>query len=263
MARLPLTCALLALALSPLARADSPFNGTWKADLDRDRNTSDSKADEYELLNGTYSCRTCTPAFSIPADGQDHPVSGSTFYDTLSVRVIDARTVEKLARKDGHTVADVQVSVAEDGQTQVADQKITLPGAAPIEIKDTLRRLGAVMPGAHAISGRWVKTAREGSDNVDLTTFRITGDTVERRDAEGSAYTARLDGTEAPYTGNPVATSVSVRLINDHTLEQTDRKEGGIVMIERWTVDSDGTTMHTRLDNMKGRVLVQIAHKQP
>ena len=54
---------------SPTAAGD--INGTWKADINSVQ--FDTKPDDYLLQAGTYSCKSCTPAYSVPADGAFHP----------------------------------------------------------------------------------------------------------------------------------------------------------------------------------------------
>ena len=79
--------ALLVALLSPSqAAAQSPFDGTWKIDL----NTTQlpTKPGAYLLQAGVYHCRTCIPPIDVRADGLDHRVSGDSCYDTVSIRVL-------------------------------------------------------------------------------------------------------------------------------------------------------------------------------
>jgi hypothetical protein len=80
-------------------------------------------------------------------------------------------------------------------------------------------------------------------------------------DRAGRSFSAKLDGTEAPYIGDPRFTSVSVKLIDSRTIEESDKNQDKIVLITRWTVGPDGTTMHVRFDNTQGFVQEQTGHK--
>ena len=51
------------------------------------------------------------------ADGQDQAISGNPYYDTLSVSVIDDRTVFRNAKKGGKTVIETKNFVSADGKT--------------------------------------------------------------------------------------------------------------------------------------------------
>src|SRR5579871_3933488 len=54
-----------------------------------------------------------------------------------------------------------------------------------------------------------------------------------------------------PTTGSDEFTSVSLKLLDDHTIEESDRRGGKVVKISRWSVGSDGKTMHVRFDDMQ------------
>ena len=65
----------------------------------------------------------------------------------------------------------------------------------------------------------------------------------------GQGYTAKLDGTEAPYKGDPGTTSVSVKKISDHELEETDKRDGKVISVARLTASADGKTMKIAIDD--------------
>src|SRR5262249_36969258 len=109
-----------ALVLLPvLCLADSTFDGTWKGDLSTAKVSA--KPDAFLLQDGTYTCKTCTPPVKVAADGNDHPVTGSPYYDSLNVSVLDERTILKTAKKAGKTVLTSKFSVAADGASASTD----------------------------------------------------------------------------------------------------------------------------------------------
>jgi len=77
-------------ATSNSTAAATDINGTWKADIDSVQ--FDQKPDEMLLQNGTFSCKSCTPAYSVPADGAFHPVS-LPYADSDSVKLVDPPTL--------------------------------------------------------------------------------------------------------------------------------------------------------------------------
>src|SRR6184192_1836114 len=105
---------LVAIALPlTMAWAQSPFDGTWKADLSKLK--FPEKPDVFELKGGRYKCSTCIPTkIDVAADGQDQKVSGNPYIDTLSVKVEDPKTVETVAKKDGKVVGKERDVVSED-----------------------------------------------------------------------------------------------------------------------------------------------------
>jgi hypothetical protein len=251
--------AAVSLAISWASEAHSVFDGTWKADLDKNRRTE--KPDVLELGHGKYECRTCTPPFAIAADGRDHPIVGNPFYDTLSISVVDDHVLRKVAKKAGQTVANITVTVSGDGMTQSVHQQVSMPGQPVFEVTQTFARVAAGAAGSHAVSGTWQQIKTEGSDNVDVTTFKLQGDRLSMSSQTGEGYTAKLDGVEVPFRGRPGVTSVAVRKVDDHTIEETWRDGAQVVMKTRWWVDPDGRTMHARFDDTHGAVMEQTGHK--
>lgn len=247
------------LILSPLGMAQSVFDGTWKADLDKNQNSD--KADVRELINGTYECRTCQPPYKIEADGRDQSVTGNSMYDTLSARVVDDHTVVTVAKKAGKLMAETTIKVSDDGNTEIMHQVVSGMGPEPFTVEKTFSRVQPGEPGGHAISGGWREVKMTASDNVDVQTFKVAGDVLTMTNVNGGSYTAKFNGPAAPYTGDPRWNFVSVKLIDARTIEETRRKDDKIVMIARWSVEADGTTMHASFDDTHGHVFKQSGHK--
>lgn len=247
------------MTLSPLGIAQSVFNGTWRPDPQTFSPTR--KPDVVELANGVYDCQTCTPPYKIKADGQDQVISGNQFYDTLSVSAIDDRTVLRNAKKDGKTVIETKSVVSADGKTKTDVQTMYDMAPRPIEMTSHSSRVSAGSQGSHLISGGWRMTDRDVSNHAEDTVFKISGDTLSMSDRMGRSFSAKLDGTEAPYKGSDAFTSVSLKMIDNHTIEESDKKGGKVVKISRWSVNPDGKTMHVRFDDTQGHVQEQNGSK--
>ena len=72
--------------------------------------------------------------------------------------------------------------------------------------------------GAHAISGEWRTSKMESmSDNALTFTLKDEDDRLSMTNSIGESYAAKLDGTGAPYKGDPVISSVSVRRLSKGT----------------------------------------------
>ncbi len=90
--RIRVVCALaLWMSLSPLCLAQSVFNGTWRPDPQVF--SPARKPEIVRLAQGIYDCQTCTPPYKVKADGHDQALSGNSYYDTLSITIVDDRTV--------------------------------------------------------------------------------------------------------------------------------------------------------------------------
>jgi hypothetical protein len=251
---------LIGLMLVPaLSSLESAFNGTWRPDPEKPN--SPGKPDVFELVNGVYDCRTCQPPYKVKADGQDQAVEGNRYYDTISIRIVDERTVIKTAKKNGKAMADITVTVSADGSSETEVQMVTGMSPAPIEVTNHLSRVADGPPGAHRISGGWQLIESEVSNHAEDTTFKISGNTLIMSDKMGESFSATLDGTAAPYKGNPQYTDVSVKMLDSRTIEESDMNGGKVVLVRRWSLGPDSNSMHARFDDTHGHIQEQWGHK--
>jgi hypothetical protein len=256
-----LVCALIVMA-TPLAAAanyaQSPFDGTWKTDLSKTKFAS--KPITFYISQGWYHCVSCNPSYDIPADGRDYAVSGQA-YDTISVTIVDSHTI-KVAGKEGSNVTFEQTrTVLSDGS--ILDVKSTghpLFGGPPTTFKTIGMRTGILPSGVHATSGEWIIEHQAGSSNALLTTYKTSGDEMTMTSPTGETYTAKLDGNDYPYRGSYAYDVVSLKKINDHTIEETDKRAGTVIDDSTLTVSPNGKTM-TIVDTSKltGRVDTFVA----
>jgi hypothetical protein len=235
-----LTVALLA---PMIAAAQSALDGTWKIDLTKAQ-LSD-KPDVYLLVAGTYQCKTCVPAIRVKADGEVHPVTGHPYYDGVSVKVSNDRNVEINRSKNGKTVLTDKMTVAPDGATAIdefVDSSAT--SGAPVTGKSELSRVAAGPDGSHAISGSWRTTKISSiSDNGVTFTYKTQDDVLTMSTPTGQSFSAKLDGTDAPYQGDPGTSSVSVKRLGKKTFEETDKRNGKVISVVRTVVAADGRTL--------------------
>lgn len=257
---------LLFLLLIPvLAMAQSsPFDGTWKVDMNKAQ--LPKKPDVFLLQNGMYSCKTCVPAYEVKADGTDQPVKGDPYATTVAVKVVDDRSIEMMGKKDGKEAFSSKWMVASDGDSMTVDWKYSgNPDGGPVTGKDMLKRVGAKpAAGANMISGSWRTEKTEDMSAAALTfTYKVSGDEMSFSSPTGQSYTAKLGGGEAPYKGDPGITGVSVKKINDHTIEETDMRDGKPISIARMTVSADGKKMTADItDKLHGSTSRYVADKQ-
>lgn len=255
---------LLTSLLTPaLVIGQSAFDGTWKLNLNKAE--LPKKPDSYVLQGGMYHCKTCVPPIDVKADGQDQKVTGHPYYDTASIRIVDDRTVEETYKKDGKTVITSKTTVSPDDKTlsfEFSDSSAT--NADPVTGKGEATRVGKGPAGSHAISGSWRTTKMENlSDNGLTVSFKVENDSLSMTNLTGQSYTAKLDGTEAPYKGDPGTTSVSVKRIDKNTIEETDKREGKVIAVLRLTVSSDGKSMTAEVnDKLQGTTSRFVAEKQ-
>lgn len=255
---------LIASLLMPaMAMAQSAFDGTWKFDLKTAK--FPTKPEVYVLQDGMYHCKTCVPSIDVKADGQDQKVSGHPYYDMVSIKVVNDRTIEETDKKNGKTVATSKTWVSADGNTlmfEFIDSSAT--NADPVTGKGEATRVAKGPAGAHAISGSWRTSKVDSvSDNGLTFTYKVEGDSLSMSNQTGQSYTAKLDGTEAPYKGDPGTTSVSVKKVDKNTIEETDKRDGKVISVARITVAADGKSMTIAVnDKLHGTTSQYVAVKQ-
>jgi hypothetical protein len=240
---------LVSLLLPTMAMAQSPFGGTWK--INPMTAKLPEKPDVYLLQDGMYHCKTCVPLRDVKADGQDHNVSGDPYSDTLSVKVLDDKTIEETYKKKGKTVATSKTWVSADGNTMISEfTDSSDTNGAPVTGKVEAKRVAKGPAGSHAISGSWRASKVDTiSDNNLIFTFKVSGDSVSYSAPTGQTYTAKLDGTEAPFKGDPGVTSVSVKRVDKNTIEETDKRNGKAIAVSLYTVSADGKTIAIKMDD--------------
>ena len=252
------------LVLAPLmALAQSPFEGTWKINVSTAQ--MPKKPDVYLLQDGMYQCQTCVPPLAFKADGMDHKVTGYPYFDTMSVKVVDDRTIEQTNKKNGKVVGTAKMTVSADGNTATfvfSDSSATT--GAPVTGKGEDVRVAKGPAGSHAISGSWRTSKMESvSDNGLLFTYKVEGSVLKMTTPTGQSYEAKLDGTEALYKGDPGTTSVTIKSVSKNIMEETDKRNGKVTAISRSTVSANGKTMSIAItDKLHGTTMQLTADRQ-
>lgn len=254
---------LLSLLLPGLAMAQSAFDGTWKVDVKTAQ--FPKKPDVYLLQDSMYHCKTCVPPIDVKADGQDQKVAGHPYFDMMSIKVVDDRTIEETDKKNGKVVATSKTWTSADGNTlmfEFTDSSAT--NADPVTGKGEQTRVTKGPAGSHAISGSWRTSKMDTvSDNGLVFTYKVADDSLTMTNLTGQSYTAKLDGTEAPYKGDPGTTSVSVKKVDKNTMEETDKRDGKVISVARMTLSADGKGMTIAVDDkLHGTTMQFTAQKQ-
>lgn len=174
---------------------------------------------------------------------------------------MDERTVSKIAKKGGKVVLEAKVSVSADGTTKTDVQTLYDMAPRPIEFTTHSTRVSSGPTGSHAVSGEWRVTDGDLTNHAEDTIFQVSENMLSMSDRMGRSFSAKLDGTDAPYNGSNEFTSVSLKVIDKNTIEESDKKDGKIVKISLWSIQPDGKTMHVRFDDTHGHVQEQDGHR--
>jgi len=241
------------------ASAQSAFDGTWKTNLSQTKFSP--KPNVFYISQGWYHCVSCNPTFDVKADGNDQAVAGQS-YDTISVKEADPNSIAVVTKKGGKVDFEQTRTVSADGKTLTV-KTISHPMSSDqtVTATATLKRVGVKPSGVQATSGEWQIVKVEESDNGLTTTYKSNGDEMTMTTPTGESYTAKLNGTDAPVKGSYGFDSVSLKKINDHTLEETEKRNGNVIEVNTMTVS--GKTMKVSSDNkVTGRTTTYTATKQ-
>ena len=253
---------LLLVMVPMLALAQSGIDGTWRIDLNKTQ--LDSKPRVFDMKDGMYSC-SCDPNVKIKADGQEHKVTGSPYVDTMSATVVNDNTVKIVGKRDGKIAYEVTMTVSPDGKT-MNRKFVEYPSGSeqPVTYNSVYSRVGEPETGAHALSGSWKRDKIESASDNGLTfTYAMTGDGVNYKASDGESYSAKFDGKDYPYHGDPSMTSVSLKKIDDHTFEEIDKKDGKVVSTQRVSLAPDGKSLTLVSQDMReGMTDTFVADKQ-
>jgi hypothetical protein len=259
----PMLCCVLLISWSTFVQAQSRFDGTWKIDLAESE--APTKPEVYLLQGSTYQCATCDPPLDIRADGRDQKITGEACYDTVSLKVVNDRTTAETDKRIGKTVGTSKMTVSSDGNSATVEwMESCNANGDVITGKDILSRVTKGPRGSHAVSGSWQIVKRVNrSENALVITLTLEGDIFSFADPTGQSYAARVDGTASPIKGDLTNTMVSLRLIGENTIEETDKHDGKVLAVTRFTPSADGSTMTISIENkVKGSVRRFVAHRQ-
>lgn len=143
---LALVTAALLSGCASMAASD-PGMSTWKLNVEKSRfspgpaprslvATFEPTADGGVRLTAAGVAadgRPIATEYIARYDGKDYPLKGSAVADTVVLRRIDARTIERLDKKAGKVVQTQTRVISPDGKTSTIAVKGTTASGAPID----------------------------------------------------------------------------------------------------------------------------------
>lgn len=238
---------ILLLLLSPAASfSQSPFDGNWlfTAQLPKEPAV-------YLLSKDMFRCTGCIANMEIKADGYDHKVSEMPYWDTVNLQVVDAHTVEFIAKKAGRTMFTEVDAISPDGSMLTQLVKDTTE-AETVTIETRNRRIQEGPVGSHAISGSWLAYKTSRSRNGSVIRYKCTAEGFSAETPLGEKFNAKFDGKDYPVEDDPGGTTVSAKLLSPETVELTSKRNGEVVAVKRMSVAAGGKVIHVTLKNKEG-----------
>lgn len=252
--------ALLLTVLFPSAsRSQSPFDGTWVIDTDKNRNFAAEKPIALSLADGIFRDGNSV----LKADGKDEKVPATGYWDTVSVRIVDDHTVEVTSKKAGKPMFTETDAVSPDGDTLTQVMKDTTEAEA-VTFESVFRRIAPTPPGAHVLSGSWQIFKQSRSANSTIIAYKCTSQGFSAETPLGEKFDAKFDGKFYLIEDDPAHTMVAVKRINANTVEMTNQRDGKIVFVVRLEVTPDGKAIHASSESKEdGSVKTWGLHKKP
>jgi hypothetical protein len=245
------------LLLPAAALAGTGFDGTWKTNMESLKTTG--KPLVLLLAGGEYTCSSCNPPYTVKADGAEHKVTGQAYFDTAKVKVTGPNSAEIVLKQGSKEIVRFSDTVSADG---TLTSKVTNHmGAETATDELTAKRVAAAPADSHPLSGSWVEQQHVAGD-LRPVQYRMTAEGFQMR-WNGQSYDAKFDGREYPVAGDPGKTTVSLRKIDDATVEETDHRQGKVVDEIRLALAKDGNTI-TVIDKdiANGQTLTYTLEKQ-
>ena len=128
-----ITMLITVLALFVVTTAADQLSGTWKMNAEKSKYSpgpptksltvvvvSDENNYKVEASGTDGEGKPINVQYSAKFDGKDYPATGIANADTVSVKRIDANTVEVMQKKDGKVVMTVTSKLSNDGKTRTS-----------------------------------------------------------------------------------------------------------------------------------------------
>jgi hypothetical protein len=238
---------IMLLLLTPAASfSQSPFDGTWA--INKDTAPLPQKPAVYLLAKGMFRCSGCIVNMEIEADGYDHKVAAADYWDTVNVQMVDAHTVEIIAKQAEKTMFTEVDAISPDGSTLTQLVK-DMTEAETVTTETRNRRIDKGPAGSHAISGSWRAYKTNRSSNGSIIKYKCTADGFSGETPLGERFDAKFDGNYYPVEDDPAHTMVSAKLLNPNKVELTHKRQGKIVSISHMSVVPGGKSIHVVFEN--------------
>jgi hypothetical protein len=246
------------LLLSSASFSQSPFDGTWVTIPPLPQ-----KPAVYFLGNGVFRCSGCMADMEAKADGEDHRVAETAYWDTLNIQMVDAHTVVIIAKKTGKTMLSEVDSISPDGASLTQLVKDTTE-AETVTIETRNRRIKKGPDGSHVISGSWRAYKTKRSRNGSVVNYKCTADGFSAESPLGERFNAKFDGKDYPVEDDPGHTMVSAKLLSPDTVEVTSKRNGDVVAIKRMSVAPGGKSIHVVFRDKEGNSIMTFdMEKEP
>jgi hypothetical protein len=232
--------ALLGLVAAMQLGAADPRTGSWTLISAESTLSPPNKLSIASLHDGVHvvSSGETHVDFTAKWDGHEASVQGNPAFNRIELRRINKNQAEVKEKKDGDIVATVRDKISSDGNelTSTTSEKGRADRIA------VWTRSGGAKIANNLFVGEWTQ---------DLSKTRLRQGLALKIEADGKdgvrfsgdfSYSARFDGKEYDLK-NSSNDTVTLELVDAHTVDSIYRRDNQIVQKDRWVVSADGQQM--------------------
>jgi hypothetical protein len=176
--------------------------------------------------------------FTAKLNGHDTPVENNPAFDQIELVRIDKHQVELKEKKNGAVVVTIHEQLSKDANelTSKASQ------AGRPEKINVWKRTGGKKSVTDLFAGEWTEELSKSRMQQGMA-LKIESDGNDGVRFNGEyAYSARFDGKEYDVK-NSSNDSVSLQLVEAHTVDAIYRRDNQVTQKDRWVVSADGTEL--------------------
>jgi hypothetical protein len=240
MYKLALLALIAALSFADSLAAADPRVGSWTLVSAQSSLTPPNKLSIVSLKEGVHvvSSGDTHLDFTASWNGHEAPVQGNPGFNRLELHRVNKNQADVKEKKDTAVVAIVHYKISVDGNELTGT---TAAKGHPDQITVWTRTGGAKVAN-DLFAGEWTQ---------DLSTTRMRQGLALKIEADGNdgvrftgdySYNARFDGKEYDLR-NSVNDTVSLQLVDAHTVNALYRRDDKITQKDQWVVSADGQQM--------------------
>ncbi len=233
---------LLAASLltGALWAADDPFIGDWKLNPSKSKLTDQMKVERLDANKYAFDFEGSGSADTVVIDGTDQPGDSGI---TLAVTAVGPDAWKVVRKKDGRLLITANWKLSNNGNTLTDNFNEISPTGSASTVDYVYQRKG----GGSGFAGTWVSTSEAVNFTYVLQIRPYEGDGFSIIDSSSNlTRNMKLDGKDYPNVGENAAfiPASSLRRLDEHTLELTDkRKNGKVYATQQIKLSSDLKTL--------------------
>jgi len=239
---------LTACALSSVALADTPFDGTWMMNTSKSHLAGDTMTFE-DAGGGSLKFTDSDQSYTFKPDGSSFTTPLGA--DRTFTKGADGNYTAT-SKRNGTLLSTATYKISADGNTIHVESKGTKPNGDTFDNKYTYVRTA---PGTGIVGG-WKSTKVELSSPNALTfqTDSANGVTVSLSAIKATCQ-AKWDGKDYPATGPTVGTGITLAFTKEgaNGFKFVEKSKDKVLVIVHFRAAADGKTMNAKGTDGEGK----------